>query len=42
MTMSNVYFISDLHFGHKKIIEFSVIHGRKCTNSEEHDELTIE
>ena len=40
--MSNVFFISDLHFGHKRIIEFSGEHGRKGSNYEEHDEWIID
>jgi len=40
--MCNVYFTSDLHFGHKRIIEFSGIHGRIGSNSNEHDEWIID
>lgn len=31
--MSNVFFISDLHLGHKKILEFSPMRGGTCNHS---------
>lgn len=39
--MSNVYFISDLHLGHKKILEFAG-EFRGGSNVEEHDEWIVE
>lgn len=38
--MNKIYFISDLHLGHKKILDFSP--GRGGTTTEEHDEWIIE
>lgn len=38
--MSNVFFISDLHLGHKKILEFSPDRGG--TNVEEHSEWLVQ
>lgn len=39
--MSKVYFISDLHFGHKRIVEFSGTARGNVTSIEEHDTWII-
>ena len=38
--MSNTFFIADLHFGHKKVIEFEKEH-RPFSTIEEHDEELV-
>jgi len=38
--MSNIFFIADLHFGHKKVIEFEKDH-RPFATIEEHDEELV-
>jgi len=37
--MSNIFFIADLHFGHKKVIEFEKEHRPFATIEEHDDEL---
>jgi calcineurin-like phosphoesterase family protein len=39
--MSNVYFISDLHLGHKNIMKFAGSH-REGVDSEDHDRILFE
>lgn len=39
--MSEVFFIGDLHFGHKSILKYSPAHRLNCTSIEEHDEKLI-